>query len=185
MAMISCSKDSQLDRTIFIPDESEPSLPAYSEWGYNVFGAKHERTYFVANQNIIPCKIMYRDDFVHFLLQGYYGNNPRQAMSLTIIFPYETINDYSDLLTFHKKTIDLSSNCVVKILLGGNERILNVTRGNLEFRRVQLLSVDDVVNRIILSGTFEFQFIGENSFPESFSDGRFDFGITSKDFYSY
>ena len=73
----------------------------------------------------------------------------------------------------------------MRLTVGGNEKVINVIRGNLDFKRAQLLKVDDVVNRIILSGTFELQFFGTGSFPESFSDGRFDFGITSKDFYSY
>jgi hypothetical protein len=37
-------------------------------------------------------------------------------------------------------------------------------------------------NRIILSGTFELRFL-KNGHPESISKGRFDMGITDKNFY--
>ena len=185
MTIVSCSKeDPQLNRTIFIPDENDTSLPAYTEWGYNVFGAIYERTYFYASKEIIPCKIMYRDDSIHFFMQGVVGNSyPQKNMALTFIFPSERIADYNDFITFHKKVIDLSDGCVVKITTDDSEKILDVIRGELNFKRAQLLSVDGVANRVILSGTFDIQFVGAGSFPENFSDGRFDFGITEREFY--
>lgn len=186
-AIVSCSTDdSQLDRTIFIPDEHDENLPAYTEWGYNSFGARYERTYFLASRSIIPCKIMYANDSLHFLMDGICVNiYPLSSMSLTMIFPSERIANYDDLLVLHKKVVDLSNDCTVKLTSNGNEKIIAVTRGELNFKRVQLLKVDDVDNRIILSGTFELQFSGTSSFPESFADGRFDFGITSREFYTF
>ena len=185
--MISCSKEEpQLDRTIFVPDEINPSLPAYSEWGYNVFGAKYERTYFMANESIVPCKIMCRNDSTILLMQGVVGNDyPRQKMDLTFIFPSERITNYNDLIIFNKKLIDLNAGCVVKMTVDNTEKTLNILNGMLNFKRAQLLSIDGIVNRVILSGTFDFQFLGANSFPESFSYGRFDFGITENEFYNF
>ena len=185
MTIVSCSKEEpQLNRTIFIPDEKDTSLPAYTEWGYNVFGAIYERTYFYASKEIIPCKIMYRNDSIHFFMQGVVGNSyPQKNMALTFIFPSERIADYNDFITFHKKVVDLSDGCVVKMTADDSEKILDVIRGELNFKRAQLLSVDGVANRVILSGTFDIQFVGAGSFPENFSDGRFDFGITEREFY--
>ncbi|MDR0812008.1 MAG: hypothetical protein LBN23_07045 [Paludibacter sp.] len=187
VAMISCSKESQLDRTIFIPDQDNSSLPAYTEWGYNNFGAEWERTYFLASQDIIPCKVMFRNDSLHLLLSGIYGKTyPRQTMSLTFVFPSEKLAKYDDLLNLHKKTLNLNNNCLVKMQINkAAEQTLNIVSGEFVFKRAQLLKVDDVENRVILSGTFDFQFLGASDFPESFSDGRFDFGITAKEFYSY
>ena len=183
ISVISCSED-ELDKTIFIPDENDQRLPAYTEWGYNSFGAKYERAYFLARYDIIPCKITYRNNSISFLVSGVYDSSQRM-MSLSITFPSERVEHYSDLLILHQKNIDLSTNCTVKLTINGTEKVINVTSGSLNFKRAQLLKIDDVVNRVILSGTFEFQFLGTNSFPESFSNGRFDFGITSSELYSY
>ena len=152
----------------------------------SVFGAKYERNYFKASQSIIPCKIMYSSDSVHFLMQGIrnQGNYPYQEMSLIFTFPSERITDYNGLIIFNKKIIDLSTDCAVKMVTESSEKTLNVTKGELNFKRVQLLSVDGVVNRIVLSGIFELDILGTGLFPESFSDGRFDFGITEREFYS-
>ncbi|MDR0507756.1 MAG: hypothetical protein LBH32_13205 [Dysgonamonadaceae bacterium] len=184
VAMVSCSiEDSQLDRTIFIPDENDNNLPAYTESGYNVFGAKYERKYFTADKSIVPCKIMYSNGSVRFLLSGVTANSyPQQTMSLTFIFPSEQISDYSGLLLLDKVKVDLSQ-CVVKMNINGMEKTLNIVKGNLNFKRVQKLCIDDLPNRIILSGTFELQFLTTSEFPEKISDGRFDVGITDMDFY--
>jgi len=185
-AIISCGKEeSQLNRTIFIPDENNRNLPAYTEWGYNSFGAKYERSYFLASNKLIPCKILYRNDSLHFSLHGDFGDKPHDKMSLIFSFPFETINNYKDLLKLHKKIIDIKSNCIVKLIVNDHERTLNGASGELSFKRIQLLSVDDIANRAILSGIFEVRFLGSNQFPESFSDGRFDFGITDREFYFF
>ena len=186
VTIISCDREEpQLDRTIFIPDDTNPSLPAYSEWGYNVFGAKYERTYFMANERIIPCKIMYRNDSVYFLMQGVVGDDyPQQKMALTFIFPSEELVDYNDLIMLNKKVIPLNADCTVKMTVDNNEKTLSITKGELNFKRAQLLSIDDVVNRVILSGTFDFQFLTTSVFPESFSYGRFDLAITENEFYN-
>jgi len=185
--ILSCDKElPQLDRTIFIPDAKTPELPAYTEWGYNSFGAIYERTYFLANKDIIPCKIAYSNDSLHFLMNGKYGSQyPYEEMSLTFIFPSVIVTDYRDLVALHDKTIDLSSNCVVTMTAKGSERTLDVETGTLHFKRVQLLSVDDIANRAILSGTFEIKFRTSTMFSENFSDGRFDFGITNNEFTYY
>jgi len=183
ITIFSCSKDSELNRTIFIPDEKNPQLPAYTEWGYNSFGAMYELTYFLANQSIIPCKIVYQNDSLRFLMSGVYGNeNPRKKMSFIFIFPFEIIEDYKDLMLLDNKKINLRSDCKTLMITENNIRTLEISAGELHFKRVQLLKVDEVDNRAILSGTFEIKFIGYNLFPENFSDGRFDFGITNREF---
>ena len=178
----SCSKN-DLDRTIFIPDEEDYNLPAYTEWGYNTFGAEYERDYFLASNKIIPCKIVVKENQLQFLLSGKIRNN--QEMTLMFIFPSTEIKDYKELLQLHKTEIDLSAkSCIVKILQKGNEQILGVIKGKLFFKRVQVLSVDDQVNRVILSGTFELNFL-QNNLPTSITNGRFDLGITENLFYAY
>ena len=188
----SCIKD-DLDRTIFIPDEKDPSLPAYSEWGYNSFGAIYDnRTYFLVSNSIAPCKMVYKDNLLRFSLSGVlrpqnapYYSAEREQITLSFSFPEDNITQYSDLLILHNKRIELSSkDCVVKIIRGENERTLEIVSGFLHFKRAQLLYIDDTINRAILSGLFELRFL-ENDFPTTISDGRFDVGINDNVFYAY
>jgi hypothetical protein len=183
LLFFSCTKD-VLESTIFIPDENDGNLPAYTEWGYNSFGAVFERDYFLAASNIVPCKIIYNDNQIQFLLSGNY--NYGSQMSLLFVFPVTYIlNNYSDLVKLHKLEIDLSDpDCMVKLTLNDNEKILDVVDGKLLFNRAQLLKIDDRDNRVILSGYFEVRF-REKEFPSTISNGRFDLGITKNTFYVY
>ena len=180
--LLACSKD-EMDRTIFIPDETDGNLPAYTEWGYNSFGAEYEREYFLATNTIVPCKIVYKENKLQFLLNGRVGY---KEMSLIFIFPVaQACHNYDDLMQLDKVKIDLSSyNCTVKMVQDGQETLLDGVKGELYFKRAQLLKIDDAVNRVILSGTFELRFL-KNDFPTYISDGRFDLGITKNVFYAY
>lgn len=180
--ILSCSDD-VLDRTIFIPDEENNNLPAYTEWGYNTFGAKFERDYFLAHQKITPCKVVYKDGEIHFLLNGTIRDN--KEMGLLFIFPTTPINNYEDLLKLHDFQIDLSNNdCVVKMIQDNIETKLDIKEGLLHFKRAQFLSIDESPNRTILSGIFELRYF-QNEFPITISSGRFDLGINESCFYSY
>ena len=181
--LASCSKD-VMDRTIFIPDENDHSLPAYTEWGYNSFGAEYERNYFFASNSIVPCKIVYSNNQLQFSLSGKITYYPYKNMTLSFIFsPSTPISDYTDLLQLNDVKINLTDNdCTVKMLQDHNETILTVLGGELYFKRTQLLSIDDKVNRVILSGTFDVKFI-KNELPETILNGRFDLGITENIFY--
>jgi hypothetical protein len=171
-----------LDRTIFIPDENDRNLPAYTEWGYNTFGAEYEREHFLASQRIVPCKIMYENEQLRFLLSGIRGNNAE--MALEFIFSVSQMDDYKDLTQLNGREINLASvDCTVKLWHGEIATELDILKGKLHFIRTQLLYVDDSANRVILSGKFELSF-WQKGFPANISDGRFDLGITNKYFYS-
>ena len=171
-----CSKN-DMDRTIFIPDKNDSNLPAYTEWGYNSFGAKYERDYFLSSDAFVPCKIVYKDGQLQFLLQGEIKNNWKK-MTLTFIFPSEPLQNYNDLAKLNNRKINLADDdCTVIITRDSSETILNVSGGELHFKRAQLLSIDEEMNRVILSGVFDVQFLQDN-LPFSFSNGRFDVGIT-------
>ena len=182
LSMYSCTYD-QMEKTIFIPDENDSNLPAYTEWGYNSFGAKYERLYFFATRDIVPCKIVYQDGILSFSLCGctateysiWYNND---EMTLTFSFPSSTIDNYKNLLTLHEKEFDLTdSSCEVKMIKNYQEENITVLSGHLNFKRVQLLRIDDKDNRAILSGTFDLKFLRGDR-PEIISGGRFDLGIT-------
>jgi len=177
--MFSCDKG-DLDRTIFIPDEDDSKLPAYSEWGYNSFGAEYEREYFLASQRIVPCKMMYGDHQLRFSL---FGLRSSAEMTLEFIFPVEQMSDYKDLAQLNDVIIDLADHdCTVKIWQDETESVLEILSGKLHFKRVQLLYVDDSINRVILSGTFELRFL-QKGYPTNITNGRFDLGINNKYFY--
>ena len=162
-----------MDVTIFIPDKDDSNLPAYSEWGYNSFGAIYNGEYFLVSENITACRINYDNNQLHFLLQGTTSND--EEMSLLFIFPSEPMSNYTDLGQLHNKEINLSAdNCTVKI----DETTLQEVIGQLHFKRVQLLNIDGVLERAILSGVFELNFI-QNGSSATISNGRFDVGITS------
>jgi hypothetical protein len=107
-------------------------------------------------------------------------------MTLIFIFPVsEACKNYQDLMQLDKMKIDLSSyNCTVKMVQDDQETTLDGVSGKLYFKRAQLLSIDDQMNRIILSGTFDLQLL-KDGFPVTISNGRFDVGITKKVFFSY
>jgi len=183
MLFSSCSKY-EMDRTIFIPDPDDYNLPAYTEWGYNTFGAEYERDYFLVSNQIVPCKILYKDNQLQFSLSGTIRNG--KEMTLSFIFPAEPMKNYKNLMLLHDKDIDLTNEkCIVKILQDDTETVLEIINsGSLYFKRVQLLTIDDVENRVILSGYFCFDF-KQNNFPSFICNGRFDLGITEHLFYAY
>ncbi|MDR0872806.1 MAG: hypothetical protein LBN27_04980 [Prevotellaceae bacterium] len=189
---VSCAKDEVMDRTIFIPDEGDSTLPAYTEWGYNSFGADYERSYFLVSNNIVPCKVLYKDGKLSFSLNGiykergygYYANVP---MMISVSFPMSNVAGYTDLVQLNDVKINLAvADCTVKILKNEVEiPIDDVLDGSvLYFKRAQLLNIDESPNRTILSGTFDLRFI-RGGYPESISDGRFDVGINNDVFYAY
>jgi len=184
LLLFSCAKDGELDRTIFIPEDDDSYLPAYTEWGYNSFGAEYERDYFLVSNKIMPCKIMYHNNQLQFSLHGILKKD-HTNMVMLFTFPFTQMVAYKDLVQLNSVKIDLAANdCVVKILQDSSEMTLNVLDGELYFKRTQLLSIDDIENRVILSGTFDLRFL-QNGFPSTISDGRFDLGITKNLFYAY
>jgi hypothetical protein len=161
--LFSCIGEEVMDRTIFIPDEDNATLPAYTEWGYNSFGAKYGRDYFLVSNYIVPCKILYNNNHLQFSLSGEYRYS--KDMTLSFVFPFPQITDYKDLMQLNATEIDLTdADCTVKMSQEGTETTLNVLGGTLHFKRAQLLSIDDQVNRVILSGTFEVRFL-QTDFP--------------------
>ena len=193
--LFSCSKsESQMDRTIFIQDEMDAQLPAYTEWGYNAFGAKIDRQYFLSSNDILPCKVLYKNGLLRFSLIGYYTSATSTQMTLTFCLPVEQMTKYSDLVILNNKNFDLSSPEITVILskIGNSGHsnyettdTLNIIEGILNFRRAQMLNIDNEPNRAILSGTFDFRYLDNNDFPVNCSDGRFDMGINNDNSYFY
>lgn len=186
-----CSKEYELKKSIFIPDPDFPDLPAYTEWGYNTFGAFYERQLFLYSEQEIPAKIIFTGGITSFVLKGqknsygyYYWDNMKE-MTLTFRLPDIQPASYSDLTILHKMKIDLGSeNGIVTLFMDGETFEPEILQGELEFKRVQQLFVDTEETEVILSGVFSFQAL-VNGEPVSLSEGRFDVGIGNDNFFTY
>ncbi len=176
------------DDLIFIPDEYYPMLPAYTESGYNTFGAMYEKKYFVVTKNIVPFKMQYERGNILMILSGIVKSESsylQSDMSISFMFPFDECNSYEDLLKLHNTKINLASaDCQVKQQIGSySQDVLNVVEGELFFRRAQNLNIDDQKMAVVLSGTFSIKFkAGSQYFV--IKNGRFDLSI-NENYFTY
>ncbi len=180
----SCSKETELTDSIYVADQEDPNLPAYTEWGYNTFGVIWERKYFTYSTSDIPLKITKNNDSISFLFQGINSTN-YEYMGLRFTYIDGHINDYLDFLSYQDHSVNFIYDTVKVELLQQNmePKTLNILDGTLHFKRAQTLFIDDrEEEQIILSGTFSLKFL-DNAIPESMTGGRFDFGINDDIFY--
>jgi hypothetical protein len=190
LLLVSCSKDYELTKSVYKQDLEFTDLPAYSEWGYNTFGVYYDRTPFVFNDETIPAKALNTNNEFSFLLSGQLGaysyySSSYSEMSLKFVFTDTIYEEYQDLVSLNNTTIDLT-NPLYKVILEKDQSTdtLDIISGELYFKRVQNLKVDTKPVEIILSGYFGFKaLIGGK--PVTFSEGRFDVGIGTSNFYYY
>ena len=178
----SCSvSDFELSRSVFIEDRTNPGLPEYSEWGYNTFGAYIDRVPFVSGEDE-PAKIYVNSDTLRFFLKGVYKNSETiLLLSVKGLSPTE----YTELTILNDTVINLKNgNCKVEMSVKDTLRLLNIIDGQIYFKRAQLLKVDEVAQKTILSGEFRFRTFFNNQ-PVAISNGRFDVGIGYENFYNF
>ena len=181
---LSCSKQADFSDSIYIYDSENPDLPAYTEWGYNTFGANYDRGVFIYSTNEIPLKVTVTDKKLAFIFQGIDGNYSNNNLTLKFIIPDSNVNVYQDLLVYNDSIIDLASKTIlVEMTSNGNSEIIDVLEGELYFKRSQKVFVDDIEHEIILSGYFNLKFI-TNEIPSNMSEGRFDFGVNNENFFN-
>jgi hypothetical protein len=185
--LTACVKENELKKSVFVYDPENIDLPAYSEWGYNTFGAYYDREIFVSNNELVPAKIIVSDSSLSFLLDGqkglsdYYYNYSEMLISFTLagFLPVQ----YHDLAFLNDSIIDLTNSaCHVFVTINSVKYSADILEGELNFNRVQILQVDKQQVESILSGYFEFKAI-INDKPVTISDGRFDVGIGPDNFY--
>lgn len=187
-----CSDEAELTKSVFIPDDENPSLPAYTEWGYNTFGAYYERDVFIYNDWEIPAKIIVTGGKTSFVLTGqkgsrdYYGyGNAENKMVLTFDMQGYLPRAYTDLVILNDTIFDLTKNGnQVYFTLDEIISDAQILNGKLEFKRAQQLLVDTKQIEVILSGYFELQALVDEE-PISISLGRFDVGIGPSNFFNY
>jgi hypothetical protein len=171
----SCSKNNDLDDSIFIRDEDDPELPQYSEWGYNTFGAFIDRDVFVSTDDDVPFKVKVTNDGLALTMNGQFkpcnddkyddcdcddDNDKRENedMRMVFIFPGFKPTNYKDLLVLNDTLFDLTEpNCKVYLTSDSVDDTLEIISGEIIFKRAQNLVVDKEEMEVILSGTFEFK----------------------------
>jgi hypothetical protein len=193
---MNCSKDYELSRPIFIPDSVFTDLPAYSEWGYNTFGAYFDRQAFVSNGGEVPAKVICTDTSVTFMLKGQKGLNygyyydgygysygTGSAMSLSFILPLTPPDTLTDLVQWNNTVVDLTTpGCRIFLTEDTLKTEVQVLSGSLQFKRAQVLWVDDRLVEVILSGRFSLRMMLREE-PYSLTEGRFDVGVGEDSFY--
>jgi hypothetical protein len=183
MLLASCEPDKELNDSIYVADKEYPDLPAYTEWGYNTFGSYIDREIFEYS-DAVPAKVITSQGKTTFMLKGKKGYST--DMSLTFNLSGFTAQTYSDLAQLNDTTFDLADTSNhVTLRLYNNNADMQVFNGQLQFKRAQLLYIDDVPSRVILSGYFHLQGLIESE-PVSIYYGRFDVSIAEGiNFYKY
>lgn len=188
-ATLTACDENDIERVIWIDDDVYEGLPAYTEWGYNSFGAYvNNRTFassrhanestmhFTSGENTLTFSMETTDKDIYTPII--------KEMSFT--FPYQHITKYVGLKELQGLTFDLASDNVdVKAVLSNDdestdEQTLDVSSGKLVFKRVQILYIDGDQVEAIVSGTFEFNATTQSAAYEV-RHGRFDVGVDGDD----
>jgi hypothetical protein len=197
-ALSACeSAQYDLERSINVPDDVFSELPAYSEWGYNTFGAFYERKLFIYTNSEVPAKVIYTDNLARLIFKGAlsepsdYGNYysgyyyTGQPMTLIIDLPEFKPDTYTDLVELNDMTYNLADPGLnVTVIMTLDTIDMDIFNGKLWIKRAQQLIVDQEPAGVILSGVFGFQALVDGS-PISMSNGRFDVNIDEYDFAKY
>jgi hypothetical protein len=183
-----CSKENELKKSVMIYDTEFTDLPAYSEWGYNTFGAYFNREVFISNNTQLPAKVTVTNNEMSFILDGQKGDSyyySENEMSLTVKIAGFLPGNYSDLSILNDTTIDLT-NPACKVIVTIDKALFTATvlSGEINFKRAQKLFVDTKPIEVILSGYFDMKVL-INDAPVTISEGRFDVGIGPDNFYVY
>jgi hypothetical protein len=196
--VVACkSSEFELEKSVYNADPYYPSLPAYSEWGYNTFGAYYDRELFTYNEKEVPAKVINTAGKTSFILKGgldqidyndayYSGYNTTYAeMSIAFELPGFLPETYIDLEQLNDTVIDLTNpECHVYATIDTSTFEMQIFNGELQFIRAQQLLVDKKPTKVILSGYFDFKALVDGE-PISVSYGRFDVGIGEFNFFNY
>lgn len=187
--IVGCKKENELKKSVWIPDSDYNDLPAYTEWGYNTFGAYYDRQAFVSNNNAVPAKVIFTNNNTSFELYGQLNNlnydEPDKKMIMKFRLPNIKPTQYKDLIALNGVVLDLTDSLTqVTIINDTTENIVKILSGELKFKRVQNLIVDKKPIEVILSGYFDFRTLINNQ-PITIWEGRFDVGVGPDNFYIY
>jgi len=187
-AVVGCSRESDLRKSIFIPDPDDARLPAYTEWGYNTFGAYLNEEAFTNEQVSKPVTIYASSTSTEFRFEGYLGENYFDKNGKTTVLSIKTtaltLKAIEEIESLNGKSISLSDPAVaVTVYDDGSTQPLRITSGKMTFNRVQKVLIDKKYSQMIISGYFELAGDRSNGSRVILSDGRFDVGV--KDYYNF
>ena len=184
-----CDDDDRIDCTIWIEDEHNHHLPAYTQWGYNTFGARVNDGYFVSQRYGYrsACRFESENDTLSFELIGYnsyYYYDDNIISSISFIFEHPHVIDYGELKSLSNKTLDLASEDVfVGIKTKDSDKQLIVERGTLKFNNVLILRIDEEEEEAVVSGTFEIYGRTDDGEKYHITKGRFDLGVSERNLF--
>ncbi len=178
--LVSCSNDErEFQKSIFVEDSEFPGLPKYSELGYNTFGAYYDREVFASGQ-VTPIKVSVQDGETTI---NFIGEKNYKELSLAVKLRDLNCSSYTDLIALKGKVLDLTDPAYqITLRTDSKDNQAQIIKGTLSFRSVKNVSVDTKQIEIILSGEFDLQVIIDRQ-PVTISDGRFDLGVGSTNFY--
>jgi hypothetical protein len=179
----SCGEDFDIKKSIFREDPDNPGLPEYSELGYNTFGAYYDWAAFTSNDLDVPLKVVVKDGTASFSFHGDRGSSTSE-MAIKFSFANNAAT-YQDLLALNDFTVNLNDpSSQVIISVDNFEHEATILNGELKFKKVRNLLVDEQETGVILSGTFQFQAL-INQEPTFVTSGRFDILVGSDNFFSF
>lgn len=182
LILMSCKKESTLSGSYIIPDPTNPSLPIYSESGYNSFGAMFD------DNSMTKSQYPYNSGFVYITtdtMSVFKMNFVSYSCMVSIDFKLKDIfpSNYTELLVLDGKTYNFKEpNSSFALYYDKTPVDYQLIDGKIEFHKVQPLRIDEIVCGTVLSGYFSMKFIVDNQ-PHSIYDGRFDVCVEDYNFY--
>lgn len=183
LIFMSCKKETTLSGSYIIPDPANPSLPIYSESGYNTFGAMFD------DNSMTKSQYQYNSGFV------YITTDTMSVFKMNfVLYPYGTVaidfklkdmfpSNYAELLALAGKTYNFKEpNSSFALYRDGTPVDYQLIDGEIEFHKAQPFRIDEIVSGTVLSGYFSMKFIVDNQ-PHSIYDGRFDVSVQDHNFY--
>ena len=189
IAMTACSK-SDLKQIQYIEDPDYPGLPAYSEMGYNTFGAYINEqvftvSYYGSNR---PFYLVADRECLTMTLYGWRdGTDLNMIFTLPIDSTYH-LEDYHSLLALDGKTFTIDTtptSCNVTMEGYYAPNIESIYSGYIKFEKVQQVLVDKTDAEVVVSGKFQFRAFTPNGTRIDVTGGRFDLGVDHSNFVNF
>ncbi|QCK16630.1 hypothetical protein [Mangrovivirga cuniculi] len=181
------------EEPVFIFDPSKPSLPIYTEKGYNVAGAEVNEEYW--NSSLGGGSLFKRPDTVQIIRDVGKGklvlivpgtitkqnDEINERKFLTLIINTDQIQSFADLPNLNNTSFQLDNSSAYGLVsdpfyYGSRYANLEVqsSSGKLNFLNARY---ERETSSVIISGTFGFDYVDYNGNDNSVYYGRFDFKI--------
>ena len=188
-ALASCSK-SDLKETVYQEDPDYPGLPAYSEMGYNIYGAYiNDKVFHVSSNGGNRPFYLVADR--EGLSMTFYGWREGINLNMTFTLPIDTtfvLDDYHDLIALEGMSFNIDTTataCQVKLEGLYAPQIASIYSGRITFEKTQQVVVDKEDAEVIVAGKFQFRAFTPNGTQYDVVGGRFDLGVDNTNFVNF